>query len=103
MERNLGLLALLIIATVAAWWAPPVTLFHLPLTALLLLSLAFVAVNVVLMRPAIYAVVDRMIVSTPLRRLRAARASIYAAITPYGRRIASSSTRSPCRSRSRPS
>jgi len=84
MERNLGLLALLAIASVAAWWAPPVTLFHLPLTALVwLLSLAFVAVNVVLMRPAIYEAVDRIIVSTPLRRLQGRAASIYAAILPY--------------------
>ena len=84
MERNLGLLALLLIASVAAWWAPPVTLFHLPLTALAwLLSLAFVAANVVLMRPAIYEAVDRIIVSTPLRRLQGRAGSIYAAIMPY--------------------
>ena len=84
MERNLGLLALLLIATVAAWWAPPVTLFHLPLTVLsLLLSTAFIGVNLVLMRPAVYEAVDRIIVATPLRRLRGRAASIYAAITPY--------------------
>jgi uncharacterized protein (TIRG00374 family) len=84
MERNVGLLALLTIATAAAWWAPPVEVLGLPLLPLAVLLFAgFVAVNLVLLNRRSYALVDRMIAATPLRRLRPRAASLYEAITLY--------------------
>jgi hypothetical protein len=84
MERDLGLLALLLIAVGAAWWAPPVTLFGLRLSVLaVLLLVGFLAVNAVLMHPAVYAAADRLIQATPLRAVRARAASLYEAMTPY--------------------
>ncbi len=85
MERNLGLLALLLIAdgrgvVGAARDAVPSSADR---RSRCCLSAAFIGVNIVLMRPAIYGAVDRIIVSTPLRRLRGRASSIYAAITPY--------------------
>jgi uncharacterized protein (TIRG00374 family) len=84
MERNLGLLALLTIATVAAWWAPPVVVLGLPLFPLAVLLFAgFVAVNVVLLSRPAYALADRVIAATPLARFRPRAGSLYDAITPY--------------------
>jgi uncharacterized membrane protein YbhN (UPF0104 family) len=84
MERDLGLLALLTIATVAAAWAPPVEVLGLPLLPLAVLLLAgFVAVNLVLLNRWAYALADRIIAATPLSRLRPRAASLYDAITPY--------------------
>ena len=49
MERNTGLCALLLIAIVAAFVAPPVRLFGVPLVALTsLLAAGYVAANIVL-------------------------------------------------------
>jgi uncharacterized protein (TIRG00374 family) len=94
MERNLGLLALLTIATVAAWWAPPVELLGfrlLPFT--MLLFAGFAAANLVLLNRGAYALVDRAIAATPLARFRPRAASFYDAMAPYAsapREIASS-------------
>lgn len=84
MERNLGLLALLTIATVAAWWAPPVEVLGLPLLPLTaLLFVGFVGVNTVLLSRPAYVLTDRLIAATPLARLRPRAASLYEALTPY--------------------
>jgi uncharacterized protein (TIRG00374 family) len=84
MERNVGLLALLTIATAAAVVAPPVRLAGLPLTVLCpLLVCGFVAVNVVLGHRSTYELVDRLIAAMPLRHLRARAASLYEAVARY--------------------
>lgn len=84
MERNVGLLALLVIAGVAAWLAPPVDLFGLRLTVLtLLLAAGYVAANVVLFSAPAYRLADRIVGLTRLSRLRLRAASIYEAVTPY--------------------
>jgi glycosyltransferase 2 family protein len=84
MERNIGLLALLVIALGAAWLAPPVELGGVPLTAVtLLLAAGFAGANLVLFRPAAYRLLDRAIGATPLARLRPRAASLYAALDPY--------------------
>jgi uncharacterized protein (TIRG00374 family) len=84
MERNVGLLALLGVATVAAWWAPDVVIGGLSLRALtLLLSAGFVAINVILLRPDVYTLIDRLITRTPLARMRGRAASLYQSMTPY--------------------
>jgi len=86
MERNLGLLALLMIAMAAAWFAPPVQLAGLSLSTLTVLLFAgFLAANAVLLNRSAYALADRVIAATPLARLRARAESLYHAITPYGR------------------
>lgn len=86
MERDLGLLALLTIATVAAWFAPPEELVGLPLVALTILLFAgFLVANAVLLNRGAYALVDRVIAATPLARLRPRAESLYLAIAPYGR------------------
>jgi hypothetical protein len=85
MERNLGLLALLTIATVAAFVAPPVEVLGFSLLAVTALLFAgFVAVNVVLLNRGAYTLVDRAIAASPLARFRPRAASLYEAITPYG-------------------
>jgi uncharacterized membrane protein YbhN (UPF0104 family) len=69
----------------AAWWAPRVEVLGFSLQALtVLLFTGFVAVNLVLLNRAAYALADRLIAATPLARLRPRAASLYAAITPYG-------------------
>jgi uncharacterized protein (TIRG00374 family) len=84
MERNVGLLALLTIATVAAWWAPPVEVLGLPLLPLTMLLFAgFVAVNLVLLSRPAYTLADRLIAATPLARFRPRAASLYDAIAHY--------------------
>jgi glycosyltransferase 2 family protein len=84
MERNLGLLALLTIAIVAAAWAPPVEVLGVPILLLTLVLFAgFAAVNLVLLNRGAYALADRLIAATPLARLRPRAASLYDAITPY--------------------
>jgi uncharacterized protein (TIRG00374 family) len=84
MERDVGLLALLAVASIAAWQAPDVVIAGLSLRTLtLLLSAGFVAVNVVLLRPAVYAWIDRLIARTPLAGMRGRAASLYESMTPY--------------------
>ncbi len=84
MERNVGLLALFVIATTAAWFAPPVTLLGLPLSALVVLLFAgFVAANVVVFNPRAYRLIDRIIALTPLARIRSRASSLYDAVVPY--------------------
>jgi len=84
MERNVGLLALLTIGTVAAWYAPPVRLFGLSLPTLALILLAgYIAANVVLTSPRAYAIVDAIIASTPLAGMRHRASSLYAGLVPY--------------------
>ncbi len=88
MERNTGLLALLTIATIAAWFAPPVELFHLSLLELtLVLFGAFIAANVVLFDHRAYRFVDYVIGLTPLARMRSRATSLYDAIVPYRRDV----------------
>jgi glycosyltransferase 2 family protein len=84
MERNLGLLALLSIAVVAAWMAPRVELLGFSLgTLTTVLLVAFLAVNLVLTSRGAYALVDRVIAATPLARFHPRALSLYRAITPY--------------------
>lgn len=84
MERNVGLFALLTIATAAAAVAPAVTIAGLPLLALCaLLAAGFVAANVMLGYRHAYVLVDRLIALTPLARLRPRAASLYDAVSRY--------------------
>jgi glycosyltransferase 2 family protein len=84
MERNVGLLALLTIATIAAMVAPAVHIAGIPLTAFcVLLAAGFVFVNVVLGYRTAYDLVDRLVAATPLRGLRARAASLYEALARY--------------------
>jgi glycosyltransferase 2 family protein len=86
MERNVGLLALFVIATAAAWLAPPVTVFGLPLRWLVVLLLAgFIGANIVIFDPRAYHAVDRLIAWTPLARMRSRASSFYGALLPYRR------------------
>jgi uncharacterized protein (TIRG00374 family) len=86
MERNVGLMALLAIALVAAWLAPPVMLGGTSLTVLIgVLAVGFVAANVMLFSPAVYRVLDRTVERTPLARFRPRAASLYEALSPYRR------------------
>jgi uncharacterized protein (TIRG00374 family) len=88
MERNTGLLALLTIAAVAAWFAPPVPLFGLTLFSLtLLLFVGFLAANLVLADARAYRLVDYLIAMTPLARMRSRASSLYEAVVPYRRDI----------------
>lgn len=84
MERNLGLLALVIVAIVAAELAPPVELLGLSLRSVTwILAAGYVAANVVLLSPAAYRLVDRLIAMTPLAGMRARAESLYQAVRPY--------------------
>lgn len=84
MERNLGLAALLSIATLAAWQTPDVDLGGRSLLLLTLVLLAgFVIVNVALFSPHAYHLVDRIIARSPLAGMRARAGSLYEAIKPY--------------------
>lgn len=86
MERNLGLLALFVIASVAAAFAPPVSLLGLPVSSLVwLLFAAFLGINVVIFTPKAYQLVDRIIAMTPLGSMRARATSLYDAVVPYRR------------------
>ena len=86
MERNVGLCSLLVVAIAAAHAAPRVELYGVPLTALAwVLAAGYAAVNAMLFRPHLYAIVDRVIATTPLARLRPRAASLYAALEPYTR------------------
>jgi uncharacterized protein (TIRG00374 family) len=84
MERNVGLLALLSIATVAAFFAPPIEVKGFNLLQLtLIVFAAFIAANIVLaVRPA-YRLVDYLVALTPLSRIRSRAASLYEALVPY--------------------
>jgi uncharacterized protein (TIRG00374 family) len=88
MERNTGLLALLTIATVAAWFAPPVPVLGLTLfTLTLVLFGCFIAANLVLADKRAYRFVDYVIAITPLARMRSRASSLYEAIVPYRRDV----------------
>jgi hypothetical protein len=84
MERNVGLFALLTIATIAAALAPPVHVMPMSLPALtLLLSAAFVIANLVITNRHAYRLVDYLIAMTPLARIRSRASSLYDAVVPY--------------------
>ena len=84
MERNVGLFALLAIATAAAFVAPPVEVKGFNLLQLTLLVFAgFVAANVVLANRPAYRLVDYLVALTPLARIRSRAASLYEAVVPY--------------------
>jgi len=86
MERNIGLLALFVIATSAAWLAPPVSVLGLPVRWLVVLLFAgFIGANVVIFNPGAYHVVDRLISLTPLAAMRSRASSFYDALLPYRR------------------
>jgi glycosyltransferase 2 family protein len=86
MEWNLGPLALLSIATVAAWRAPTVHLlgFSLLVWTVVLLT-GFVVVNIALINVRAYRLVDRLLARTALAALRPHAESLYLAIVPYTR------------------
>jgi uncharacterized protein (TIRG00374 family) len=84
MERDTGLCALLAIALVAAYVAPPVTLYGISLVALTwLLTAGYVAANIALFSPWAYRLVDRVIALSPLGAIRPRTASLYQAAAPY--------------------
>jgi glycosyltransferase 2 family protein len=84
MERNVGLLALLTIATTAAVFAPRVHIGGFSLMAICaLLAIGFVSANIMLGYRTAYVLVDRLIALTPLRHLRARAASLYEAVARY--------------------
>ncbi len=84
MERNTGLLALLTIAAVAAWFAPAIQILGLALFPLTLLLFAgFIVANLVLADPRAYRLVDYVIAMTPLARMRSRASSLYEAVVPY--------------------
>jgi len=84
MERNVGLLALLAIATAAAFVAPSVEVRGFSLLHLALLLFAgFIAANVVLADRRAYHLIDYLVALTPLGRIRSRAASLYDAVVPY--------------------
>lgn len=87
MERNVGLLALLAIATAAAFAAPPVAVRGVSLLHLALLLLAgYIAANVVLASRRAYGFIDHLVALTPLARTRSRAVSLYDALLPYRER-----------------
>ncbi|MCX6550144.1 MAG: lysylphosphatidylglycerol synthase transmembrane domain-containing protein [Acidobacteria bacterium] len=87
MERNVGLLALLAIATIAAVFAPPVAVKGVSLLHLTLLLFAgFIVANVVLADRRAYHVIDYLVAMTPLARISSRAASLYDAVVPYRER-----------------
>jgi len=87
MERNVGLLALLAIATAAAFVAPPVTVRGVSLLHLtLLLFAAYAAANVVLASRRAYHLIDHLVAMTPLARTQSRAVSLYDALLPYRKR-----------------
>jgi hypothetical protein len=88
MERNTGLCALLLIALIAAYLAPPVTLYGVSLVTLTwLLAAGYVVANVVLFSPLAYRIADQLIARSPLKRMRARARSLYEAAAPYTRAL----------------
>jgi uncharacterized membrane protein YbhN (UPF0104 family) len=84
MERNLGLLALLTIAVVAAFQAPPIQLLGLSLPTLAIgLALGFAGVNLLIFSSRAYRLIDRLASMTPLARVWPGTGAIHAALTPY--------------------
>ena len=84
MERNVGLFALLTIATAAAFVAPPVDVKGFNLLQLTLLVFAgFIAANIVLANRPAYRLVDYLVALTPLARIGSRAASLYDALVPY--------------------
>jgi len=87
MERNVGLLALLTIATVAAFVAPPVAVKGVSLLHLtLLLFCGFIVTNVLLANRRAYHLIDCLVALTPLSHIRSRAASLYDAVVPYRER-----------------
>jgi glycosyltransferase 2 family protein len=88
MERNTGLFALLAIASVAAWYAPPVRLFSLSLPLLVLLLVAgYIVANIVLASAHAYRLVDAIVALTPLAGIRHRASSLYEGLLPYRTRV----------------
>jgi glycosyltransferase 2 family protein len=86
MERNVGLVALLTIATVAATRAPTVDLYGVPLLVWTVVVFgAFIAANVALTNGRAYHLADRIASRLPLGGIRLRAASLYEAIVPYKR------------------
>lgn len=85
MDRNIGLLALILIATLASWYAPPIERVSLT-TLTLAIGAAYVAANVVLLNARAYGLVDHVIALTPLAGMRQRASSLYEAVAPYKRR-----------------
>ncbi len=87
MERNVGLLALLAIATAAAMAAPRVAVKGVPLLHLtLVLFAAYLAANAVLASRRAYGLIDRLVALTPLARTRSRAVSLHDALLPYRER-----------------
>jgi glycosyltransferase 2 family protein len=87
MERNVGLLALLAIATAAAFVAPPVAVKGVSLLHLALLLFAgFVVANIILADRRAYHVIDYLVAMTPLSHMRSRAASLYDAVVPFRER-----------------
>jgi uncharacterized protein (TIRG00374 family) len=84
MERNVGLLALLTIATAAAFFAPTVEVKGFSLLHLALILFAgFIAANIVIATRRAYHLVDYLVALTPLGRIRSRAASLHDAVVPY--------------------
>jgi len=89
MDRNVGLLALLTIACLAAWYTPAIAFFGMSLFAFAaLVSAAYVAANLLLASARTYGTVDRLIALTPLAGMRHRASSLYEALLPYRRHAA---------------
>lgn len=84
MDRNVGLFALLAVATTAAWYAPVGDGVGRPLALLTTLALAaYAGVNLTLMHARTYGLVDGVIARTKLAGTRHRAASLYEALAPY--------------------
>lgn len=87
MERNVGLLALLAIATAAAVAAPPVAVKGVSLLHLTLVFFAaYLAANAVLASRRAYGLIDHLVSLTPLARTRSRAVSLHDALLPYRER-----------------
>lgn len=84
MERNLGLFALLTIASAAAMLAPRVVIGGVTLTTLTLALLAaFLAVNAAIASPRAYRLADRLIARSPFAGIRGRATPLYEAVAEY--------------------
>jgi uncharacterized protein (TIRG00374 family) len=84
MERNLGLAALLTIAVVAGFQAPPIELLGLSLPTLVIgLALGFACMNLLIFSRRAYTFLDRLASMTPFARVWPGAGALHAALTPY--------------------
>jgi uncharacterized protein (TIRG00374 family) len=84
MERNLGLAALLVIATGAVFQAPPIEVAGVPLKTIVLgLALAFVAANALIFSQRAYELLDRLVALTPLGRVWPGAGQLHASLALY--------------------